>query len=338
MSKDRIYQVFNWTEVRIVQILIFLASAFIFLLYAIALIYYGLAFAGLLLYIAYVSTQIPLGLLLTRHYHILGMHTKKRLKLIDPADVDKSWSMSNQLMRLDEISHLLDEISVELQKQSPSVDDILDLTWFVVIVWAAISTSVLAMFNPPPPFLASAALVLAGLCFASLYNGYRIAPSAPFDENMEHLRHLVLSRFSALHAVIGKRYFQPGVSLLGKGKKKIINDFFAQMLNQSKDNGPVLTYWTGISSTDAERIDFAIENDQARAVQDSLEQHPIVTESGWSVSVSNDTNEPGVLLRNEQSELRIDVQSTMVLSPSWIAETSKNLADMLSTVLPRLDI
>ncbi|MFX0053657.1 MAG: hypothetical protein ACFFAX_01540 [Promethearchaeota archaeon] len=338
MSKDRIYQVFNWTEVRIAQILLFLGSAFIFLLYAIVLIYYGLAFAGLLLYIAYVSTQIPFGLLLTRYYHIIGMHTKKRLKLIDPADVDASWSVSNQFMRLEEISHLLDEISVELQNQSPSVDDILDLTWFAVIVWAAISTSILAVFNPPPLFLASAALVLAGLCFASLYNGYRIAPSPSFDENMEHLKHLVSSRLSALHAVVGKRYFQPGVSLLGKGKKQVINDFFAQMLNQSKEKGPVLTYWTGISSTDTERIDFAIEGDQARAVQDSLVHHPIVTESGWSVSVSDDSNEPRVLLKNEQSELRIDVQSTMVHSPSWIKETSEKLGDALGTALLKLDI
>jgi hypothetical protein len=260
------------------------------------------------------------------------------LKLIDPADVDSSWALSNQEMTSEEISHLLDDIGVELQKYNPSVDDIIDLTWFVVIVWAAISTCVLAVFNPPPLFLASPALVLAGLCFASLYNGYRIAPSPPFDENMEHLKHLVLSRLSTLHAVVGVRYFKPGISLLSKGKKQIINDFFAQMVNRSKEIGPVFTYWMGISSSDTERIEFTIEDEQVRAVKDLLKHHPIATDSGWRMSILNDSNEPIVALRNEQSDLRIDVQSTMVHSPSWVKETSENLADALRTALLSLDI
>jgi hypothetical protein len=338
LSKDRIYRVLDWTDVRFTSLLIFFGSVSIFLLYAIALTYYGVVFSSLLLYVSYVSTQIPFGLLATRYYHLLGMRTKSRLKLIDPADVDSSWILSNQEMRLEEISQVLDEIGDELQKHNPSVDDIIDLTWFAIIAWGAISTTVLAVFNPPSLFLASPALVLAGLCFASLYNGYRIAPTQAFDENMEHLKHLVLSRLSALKRVVGQRYFQPGISFLRKGKKQIINDFFAQMLSSSKDRGPVVTYWTGISSSDIERIDFYVEDEQVMLIQDSLEHHPIVSRSGWSISISNDSDKPGVVLRNEKGELRIDVQSTLVHSPSRIKAASEELADALVVVLHELEI
>jgi len=258
------------------------------------------------------------------------------MKLIDPADVDASWVMSKQEMDSEEISYILDDIGVELQKQNPFVDDTIDLTWFVVIVWAAISTGILVVFNPPL-FLISPALVLAGLCLASIYNGYRTAPSPAFDENMEHLKHLILARLSALHAVIGKRYFQPGISLLSKGKKQIINDFFAQMLNSSEDKGPVLTYWFGLSSSDIERIDFNIGDEQVKSIQDALECHPIITASGWKISISQDSNGPRVELRNEQSDFRIDVQSTMIHSPSSIKDTSENLADALRTSLLGLE-
>ncbi|MFX1260636.1 MAG: hypothetical protein ACFFAZ_00980 [Promethearchaeota archaeon] len=333
MSKDSNYHVLDWTEVGSTLILILFGSLAIFLLYAVALTYYGIAFVGLLLYIVYVSTQIPFGLLLTRYYHMLGMRTKNRLKLINPADIDANWIMSNQEMQLEEISHLFDDISAELQKHNPSVDDIIDLTWFAVIVWAALSTTVLAVFNPPSLFLASPALVLAGLCLASLYNGYRIAPTQAFDENMEHLKHLVISRLSALKTVVGMRYFQPGISLFRKGRKQIINDFFVRMLSSSKDKGPVLTFWVGLPSSDFERIDFDVDDELVRVLQDSLERHPIVIDSGWSLSVSKDSNKPGVVLRNDQSDLRIDVQSTMVHSPSWIRDTSEELADALRVVL-----
>ncbi|MFW9888023.1 MAG: hypothetical protein ACFFER_07575 [Candidatus Thorarchaeota archaeon] len=337
MSKDGIYQVLDWTDVRFTQLLIFFGSVSIFLMYAIALTYYGVAFSSLLLYVSYVSTQIPFGLLATHYYHLLGMRTKSRLKLIDPAAVDPSWILSNQEMRLEEISQVLDEIGDALQKLNPSVDDIIDLTWFAVIAWGAISTTVLAVFNPPSLFLASPALVLAGLCCATFYNGYRIIPTQAFDENFEHLKHLVLSRLSALQTVVGKRYFQPGISLFSKGKKKIINDFFAQMLSKSRDKGPVLTYWTGISSSDTERIDFYVEDELVKTIQDSLKHHPIAFDFGWILSASHDTNDPKVVLANEKSELRIDVQSTLVHSPTWVKNSSDELADALRVVLHELE-
>jgi hypothetical protein len=311
------------------QIQILLVSALIFPLYAITLFYFRTVFFGILLYIAYVSTQIPIGFLLTRYCQMLGIRTKNKLKLIDPAKVGTDWVISRQEMNSEEISLLFDNISVGLQKYNPSVDDVIDLTWFVVIVWAVITTGIVAVFSPHALFYSSPAFVLAGLCLANLYNGYRVASPPPFDDSIEHLKHLVQSRLSALHAVIGKRYFQPGVRLLSKGKKQVVVDFFAQMLNMSNDRGPIHIYWLGLPSTDTERIDFDIAEEKKGIIQISLKEHPISTENGWTIKSS----EPGVVLQNEQGAVRFDIHSTMVHSPSRIRDTSEKLADALKVVI-----
>jgi hypothetical protein len=320
------------------QLLILIGSALIFPLYAIVLTYYEVAFFGILLYIVYVSTQIPLGLLLTYYFQILGTRTKRKLKLLDPSKLDSDWVSSQQEMHSEDISCIFDDIRDQLQKYDPSIDDVMDLTWFGVIVWAVISTGIAAMFSPYVLFYASPSLVLSGLCLATYYNGYRIAPSPSFAENMEHLKHHVLSRLSALHVVVGKRYFQPGIKLLSKGTTQVIADIFAQIINKSRNQGAVLSYWLGLSSSDSERIEFDVEEELAGAIQDSLELHPIISDSDWKIRIAYDSFEPVVVLRNEQSDIRIDIQSTLVHSPSRIKDTSERLADALKTILHELDI
>ena len=73
------------------------------------------------------------------------------------------------------------------------------------------------------------------------------------------------------------------------------------------------------------------------AIQSSLEHHPIMSAYGWKIHIAYDGLEPRVVLRNEQNSLRIDIQSTMVHSPSRIKEISEKLADAFQTVLPELD-
>jgi hypothetical protein len=337
LPKTRSYHILDWSEVRRMQFLILIGSALFFPLYAIVLMYYKAVLFGLLLLIVYVSTQIPVGLVLTYYFQILGTLTKRKLKLLDPSKLSADWVSSQQEMHSEDISRLFDDISIQLQKYDPSVDDVIDLTWFGVIVWAVISTGIAAVFNPPVLFYASSSLVLSGLCLASLYNGYRIAPSPSFDETMEHLKHLVLSRLSALHAVVGKRYFQPGVRLLSKGKKQVIDDLFVQILNKSRDKGAVLSYWLGLSSADNERLDFDVADEHVEAIQGSLMDLPIISDFGWTIDTESNSSESGVVLRNEQSALRIDVQSTMILSPSRIKESSEKLAGALKAVILTLD-
>jgi hypothetical protein len=319
------------------QFLIAIGSVFIFPLYAIVLTYYGAAFFGLLLYIVYVSTQIPLGLVLTYSFQVLGTQMKKKLKLLDPSKLGADWTLSQHEMHSEDISRLFDDISIQLQKYDSSVDDALDIAWFGVIVWAVISTGIAAVFNPPVLFYSSSSFALSGLCLASLYNGYRIAPSPSFDENLEHLKHLVLSRLSALHVVVGKRYFQPGVKLQSKGKKQVIADIFALMLNKSRDKGAIVSYWLGLSSADDERLDFHVADELVIAIKDSLIDLPIMSDFGWSLDTASNSDESRIVLRNERGALRIDVQSTMVLSPSRIKESSEKLADALKAVILAID-
>lgn len=314
-----------------------IGSALIFPLYAIGLTYYKAALFGILLYIVYVSTQIPLGLVLTHYYQILGTRTKRKLKLLDPSKLDADWVSSQQEMHSEDISRLFDDISDQLLRYNPSDDDVIDLTWFGVIVWAVISTGIAAVFSPSVLFYASPSLVLSGLCLASFYNGYRIAASPLFDENLEHLKHYILSRLSALHVAVGKRYFRPGVRLLSKGKKQVIDDIFIQMLNKSRDNGAVVSYWLGLSSTDDERLDFDVADEHVEAIQGSLMDLAIIADFGWTIDNESKGNGSRVVLRNDQSALRIDVQSTIVLSPSRIKESSEKLADAIKAVILALD-
>ncbi|MHA2040950.1 MAG: hypothetical protein ACW975_03720 [Candidatus Thorarchaeota archaeon] len=333
MSKTTTYHILDWSEVRKMQFLILIGSVLLFAIYAIVLACYEAVFFRLLLYILYVSTQIPFGLVLTHYFQVLGTRMKRKLNLLDPSKLGADWASSQQDMNSKDISHLFDNISVQLQKSNPSVDDVLDLAWFGVIVWAVISTGIAVVHNPSGLFYASSSLVLSGLCLASLYNGYRISRSPSFDENIEHLKHLVLSRLSALQLVVGRRYFQPGVKLLSKGEKQVIADIFVQILNNSRSKGAVLSYWLGLSSTDDERVNFDVPEQHVESIRGSLMSLPIISDFGWSIDTAPNNNEPRVVIRNKRDSIRIDVQSTMVLSPSRIKESSEKLADALEAVI-----
>ncbi|MHA2042090.1 MAG: hypothetical protein ACW975_09525, partial [Candidatus Thorarchaeota archaeon] len=122
-----------------------------------------------------------------------------------------------------------------------------------------------------------------------------------------------------------------------KGKKQVIADIFALMLNKSRDNGAIVSYWLGLSSADDERLDFHVADELVIAIKDSLIDLPIMSDFGWSLDTASNSDESRIVLRNERGALRIDVQSTMVLSPSRIKESSEKLADALKAVILAID-
>jgi hypothetical protein len=130
------------------QIKILIGSALIFPLYALLLIYYLTIFYELVLFFSYLSTQVLIGLLLTRYFQGLGTRTKSKLKLQNPSSLDADWNISNQELNTEELTRLFDDISFQLQKYNPSVDDVIDLTWFGGMGWAVISTAVSAGVGP----------------------------------------------------------------------------------------------------------------------------------------------------------------------------------------------
>jgi hypothetical protein len=327
----------DWSEVRRIQFLILVGSALIFPVYAMFLLFFSTLLLGIILYSAYLTTQIPVGLILTRYYQGLGALAKAKLNLLDPIRLRSDWDSSHQVLHTGEVSRVFDDISVKLQKFDPSVDDVIDLTWFGVIVWAVLSTAIIAVFNPLDLFFASPSLVLAGLCLVNLYNGYRAASLKSFEDVIEHLKYLVLSRISAMHAAAGKRYFQPGIRWLMKGKQKALADITIQILNESREVSGTICYWLGLSSKDAERMAIDIHEDQVSAIQTLLTNHPIVSKGGWKVASQVNGDMSRVVLSNERNAMRIDRSSTIVLSPSRVRDTSQNLADALTAIILALE-
>jgi hypothetical protein len=320
------------------QILILIGSALIFPSYAFLLQFLKSALTGIIQYTTYLSIQVLIGFALTRYYQDLGARAKSKLILLDPVKLGAKWNSSHQELHTGEISRFFDDISVQLKKYDPSMDDVMDLTWFVVIVWAVISTGIMAVFNPHELFYASPSLVLAGLCVVNLYNGYRVSGLKSFDEIVEHLKYIVLSRISLMHAAAGKRHFQPGVCWLIKGKKKVLDDITIQILSKSREEIGTLCYWLGLPSNDDERLVIEIlHEDQIPAIHAVLSDHPIVTNLGWKIETYPNGDVSRIVLRNERDVMRIDVQSTIILSPSKVADTSQNLANALEVIILALE-
>ncbi len=330
MPKARSYHILDWSEVRLMQILILIGSVLVFPAYAILLIYCRTIFIGILLYIVFISLQVPLGLVLTRYFQGLGARVKRKLKILDSSSLGGDWDSSLQEMHSEEVTRLFDNIIAQLQKYDPSVDDVIDLTWFGVIVWAVLSTGIVAVFDPPLLFYVTPSLILAGLCMVILYNGYRVAGTISFEESLEHLKHLVLSRLASLQTVADKRYFQPGVKWLSKGKKQALADIAIQILNKSREDGSVIWYWLGLPSTDDERLVFDVPMELVNPIQEALADIPLLSDLGWIVETASNNNELGVVLRNIRNDLRFDILSTIIHSPSRIKETSEKLAEALT--------
>ncbi|MFW9943545.1 MAG: hypothetical protein ACFFB7_00955 [Candidatus Sifarchaeia archaeon] len=328
------YLLLNWNRVRQFQIQIAIGSAILFVVYGAFLVLYCDALEGFSLAVLMLAIQIGVGLVSTRYYQTIGNISRRKLTFLNPSELVGDWRHLEEESDIDGISSLFDSLQSELQGIDPKTDDVLDLAWFVVIVWAAISTSAAVLIGSLPLLCVSPAIVLTGLSTVCYYDGYQSGPMVSLSEDLDHLEHLVCSRISAVQAAASSTFSEPFVRWRARNQTRVLTDIGVYVLGRSlEETDIVIAYSVGFSPTEIERVEILLSTSNDPSRLDSLSGLKLVKDLEWDLSKEPASTQHKTVLSNSKGSPNIQDSSTLIKSPSELEKVTLILVMAFETIL-----
>jgi hypothetical protein len=273
------------------------------------------------------GSQIAMGFPVSRAYYDLGVSNRENLHFIDPARFNGNGQHHDIDIHLAEIPLIFEKIGIQIQKYDKgSLDDLSDLVWFGIFVWATISSASFYLGFSGNPICLVGTLVLVTACLGSYLSGYRTQRSYDFEDDLNHLQYYVEKRLRDLDEYLPRKGSRFSVQVLERWRALILTDF---SINVEIKPSVTLVYQMGFPSVDSERIVIEADDDLLKQLSADLQRVPFIADNDWTVQ----QNRSVVEIVNNSSDFSVNNRSTFVISPSMVDETSKVTAGVFSKVL-----
>ncbi len=281
-----------------------------------------------------VSTQIGVGLVFTRYYQSVGMMTKRKLTFLDPSEMTGEWESMEEEVSLEEMSRIFHELGERLDGLEPHVDDILDLAWFFVIVWASVSTAMVILFGSSPILCVSPSPVLAIISASCYYNGYQSGKAETSADNLEHLEHLALSRVTSIRAIASDNFFQPYARWIQKQEGRVLSDFGVYLIGSALDTvSAVIRYSVGFSSGHKERIEVLLSEEPDSDFQSAVTELDSDLGSKWVLTTDSGLHEHKFCFTNVTDSPSLKRAASLIRSPSEQERATREVAETIESLL-----
>jgi len=318
--------VIDWSGVHAQDHKILMLSIPVFLIYAliISLIcsYEESIIAGML----FLLIQLVFGMSLTRIYHQLGNIAKAKLALLDPSKLSSKWTLIEKETHAANLSGIFEKFLSSLSEaDKKSTDDVNDIAWFLIAVWAMASTLFAITWGIFfPACLASVGFQLF-VCFITYYEGHKGLENGYFEDEIDHLEYHIHSRLDDLTSL------QPNVrsfvSWKAKNGKIALNDFYVSFELESS-TGANLRCYLGIPSKEKERVIITCGNILNDVIKRKIREL-ISKESVWRVSqTDNQTME----IVNIKDMFDLSTRGSFVSTPEKPAYLTRIVKELLRIV------
>ena len=277
------------------------------------------------------GTQLGLGIPMTRAYYDFGITTSNSLILFDSRVDENDHGIIDLRINVGDIPLLFERMELQVQKYDESkFDDLNDLAWFLVIVWAILSSGAHYLRFLGQTLSILGVTILLAACFMCYASGYWTKRGFSFEEDLDHLEFYVASFVKVLDGALPAIN---GTLLLQVKRRKrgyVLVDFATEFVF---GDSITLEYHFGLASSLKER--FLINaSDQVNAIiYEVLRKVKSISGAGWKLE--RITTQSGVILRimNQNSRLSIADRSSFVSSPSVIEHSAESLRDILSNIV-----
>ena len=282
--------------------------------------------SGLLLF----GSQIAMGIPATRAYYDLGVSTGESLHFIDPAQLNDNHSFYKAEFKLGDVSLIFEKMDLQLRKYDKgTLDDLSDLAWFGIFVWAAFSSTAYFLKLSTYPLCLGGTLVLLVAALMSYVSGYRTKRNIGFQDDLSHLEYYVETRLKGIDAVLSLAKTKFFVELFKRRGKFILVDFSATV---DIDAETTLVYHLGFPSNESERISVSARAETLSSLEERLISSKVLSTTGWNVEVM-DIKAPSILrIHNQVSSFSVCNRSSYVTDPSQVVDSSKSTAAIVSEV------
>ena len=286
---------------------------------------------GILSTLLLFGSQVAIGFPSIRAFYDLGVSNKEKLHFIDPPERNSMGLTHEVDIHLGEISLIFEKLDLHIQRYDDgSLDDLSDLAWFGIFVWAAVSSTLFYFEIGSCPLCLAGTLVLLLTCTASYMSGYWGQRIFGFEDDLNHLQYFVEKRFKNIDAVISDNNYRLYVEVLEKRRSLIIMDFSLEII---PGTGTVLEYHIGFPSREKERIVVRGQSEILDSVYDASINSRVITANNWLTRRIETHSGSSVIINNESSDFSVSSRSSFVIMPHITDKSSKSVAQTFLEVL-----
>jgi len=276
------------------------------------------------------SSQIGLGLPVTRAFYDFGVTTRRKLKFYDVGVFGNGLDSEELEINIGDMPLVFEQLEFQIRKyDSGALDDLNDLVWFAIVLWAVISSAGIFSNFAGIPLYFLGTIVLGLMCFISYSSGYRTVQGFSFEEDLHHLEYYIDTCIkeidNAIPAVNGKAILQ--ISKLGR--RSVLVDIVIEFTLTSDS---VIEYHLGFSSLEPERIIIVAPPKSLDVAYSSFQKLSFVKDSEWTLEQV--TTQSGRIIRiiNSETKLCICDRSTFVINPEHVVKNILGSKEVFSDI------
>lgn len=277
------------------------------------------------------GTQIGLGIPMTRAYYDFGIVSSNSLTLFDSGVHEIDQNIIDLRISVGDIPLIFERMGLQVQKYDKSkFDDLNDLAWFLVIVWAIISSGAHYIRFLGQPLSILGVIILLGVCIMCYASGYWTKRGYSFEEDLEHLEFYIDYYVKVLDAALSTINGNLILQVKRRRRSYALVDFATEFI--FKDS-IALEYHFGLSSSLKERFVMEASDEVIATVHEALKNVESIISAGWELERIN--MQSGVIIRivNPHSKLSLADRNSFVKSPSVIEHNAKVMRDILSNIV-----
>lgn len=280
------------------------------------------------------GSQIGLGLPVTRAFYDFGLSARRMLKFYDVGILGTDIEFEDLRINIGDIPLVFERLDYQIRKyDSGALDDLNDLAWFAIVVWAVISSAGIFTDFSGIPLCILGAIVLIITCFVCYVSGYRTVQGFSFEEDLNHLEYYI-ERYTkeiddALPTVNGHAIFQ----LTKSGKRWALIDIIVEF---ALPLDSVIEYHLGLSSAKQERVIIVAPPKPLDTAYSKFKKLRIVKDTEWTLEQV--TTQAGLIVRivNPETKLSICDRTTFVTNPENVEKAiiaSKEIFSDIAAIL-----
>ncbi len=277
------------------------------------------------------GSQIAIGFPATRAYYELGVSNKEKLKFLNPAKINRKGNRLEVDIHLGDLTLIFEKMDLQVSKYDKgSFDDLNDIAWFGILVWAALSSTLFFLNINGLPICVAGSLVLMTACLAAYLSGYWKSRPNSFEDDLSHLQYFVEKRYKALDEHLSDNGARIYLQLVERRRWVALVEFSIE-IPLGGDN--VMEFHMGLSSNEMERIVVKADDKVLDRILSEAERIPEIENNQWMIERILTSSGPIVRILNQTSDFSIANRFSYVKSPSLIDDSSKNVGHIFSRVL-----
>ncbi|RDE17275.1 MAG: hypothetical protein C4K49_03665 [Candidatus Thorarchaeota archaeon] len=283
--------------------------------------------------IVLLAFEAMIGLAATRVYNGFGVRARALVGFKDPSQLTGPRRETVAETHLEEIARLFERTEREAKRyDSMKIDDMTDVAWFVVLVYAVGSIGLMVATGPNFALCLGAMPLTAAICLICFVDGFRSASVRNLSDDLDELENHIMTRLRILQSVTRNHNGTIRVRWLDIGKRQLVADIgiVITIPRRQSHSDVAVYYWLGILSSECERLEIVGESEIRDLLASVLAALSIVVELGWKTEVEERVSGFRVQILNPLHEIKVSSLSSIVTTPTSSQKVSETIAGTVS--------